>query len=271
MRQYEKSWAHSDPSGAVGDDGQRPCARGQWCASSVITVEDGQTRRDPALGYQSFCPRDREHISRCLDELPGLYVRLHAELGAKGSGGGEHVSGSRDAPIPLRCDIDALMRLVTECLYSWHERVAAVASLSFPTADLSRRRRDGIGIDAAVNVLGAHLDALLALDAEPMARSRPDGPALEDLDGAAAGLEILRLHYLARSLLGETRAKPQELLGVPCRNVECNLMALQRADLPVSGDEPAWWSRCTGCGDKMTEDDYRAWVKRYADYLGGAA
>lgn len=263
---YSFRTSDSRPDRRVPEEGQRPCSRGDWCASSVIVTEDGQTRREPALGYQSFCPRDREHIARSLDELPGLYVRLHAELGEKGTASGERVAMSKSAPIPLNASVDALMRSITEALYSWHERVAAVASLSFPSADMSRRRRDGLAVDQAVTVLGGHLDALLALGPEPMWRTRSEGRELEDLDGAAAGLEVLHLHYLCRAVLGETRAKPEELLGVPCRADSCGYRALRRAELPSDPDAPVWWTECGQCGDRMSEADYREWTALCAAY-----
>lgn len=256
----------SAPAPPVPDEGQRPCARDLWCASSVIVTEDGKQVRRPALGYQSFCPRDREHIARCLDELPGLYVRLHAELGQKGTATGERVRMSKSAPIPLSVSIDALMRSITESLYSWHERVAAVACLSFPSADLSRRRRDGLAVDRAVTVLGGHLDALLALGPEDMWRTRPEGRVIEELDGAAAGLEVLHIHYRCRSVLGETRAKPEELIGIPCRADGCGIRGLRRCDPPSDSDDPGYWSECTACGDRMNEADYREWTALCAAY-----
>lgn len=256
---------HAGPAGtlpAVAEEGQRRCARDAWCASSVIVTDNDGTRREPALTFQAFCARDRENIARSLGEIPDLHARLRGELGEKGTASGEKVSMSRSAPLPLNASVDALMRSITEALYSWHERVADVARLSFPGADLSRRRRDDVGIEAAVTALGGHLDALLALPPGPMWRTGLEGRELEDLGGAGAGLEILHLHYLCRAVLGETRAKPEELIGVPCR--ECELLALRRAPLPVSDEDTAWWSECRSCGDRMDEEEYREWTRRYA-------
>jgi len=160
--------------------------------------------------------------------------------------------------------VDALLRLITETLCSWEERVRVVARLTVMDTALSRHRRDGFATTQAVTLLGAHLDALLALPPEPMARTRPAGLVLEDLDGAAAGLEVLHLHYRCRSVLGETRAAPQELLGVPCR--VCDMLALRRAEPPAHPDDPSWWSECAGCGDRMREDTYHDWVRLCAAY-----
>lgn len=270
----DKYWQHSfrttpsQPERPTADEGQRYCARADWCASSVIVTEDGKTRRDPALGYQAFCIRDREHIARSLDEIPALYTRLHAELGEKGTAHGERVSMSRSAPLPLNTSVDALMRSITEALYSWHERVAAVARLSFPSADLSRRRRDAIAVDQAVTVLGGHLDALLALGSEDMWRTRPEGLQMEELDGAAAGLEILSLHYRIRAVIGETRPHSETFDGIPCR--ACEDMALERAEPPSDPDAAAKKSRCASCGDTMDDEEFGAWADRYSKWADSA-
>ena len=72
-----------------------------------------------------------------------------------------------------------------------------------------------------------------------------------DMDGADAGMEIINLRYLARATLGETKAKPEELVGVPCRADGCGWRAVYRAELPSREDEPVWWTECARCGDRM--------------------
>lgn len=259
----------------------RPCAQGQWCASAVTDTEGN---RVPVPGPRAFCDRDRGRVESALAELPRLYAALATEIGNP---------VRRDSPvrspfgpsIPLRGDCDALMRSFGEVIVSWHERVAAVARLTFP----EDRVRPGVAVARAVQVLSPRLDALLALEPEPMRRAislhalaqlPEDTPGVvrsvyaavhADLSGADAGLEILRLHRLARAVLGETRAAPTELLGVPCRMEECDMLALRRAELPSDPAEPAWWSECSVCGDRMDEAEYRDWTRRYARWAQGRA
>lgn len=268
-------------------EGEHPCARAEWCASSV-PAEAGSTRREPARGPRAFCDRDRGLVARSLEELPEQYVRLTIEMGSP-SCRGTAIRVPFGPRLPLRVDIDALTRLMAESLVSWHERVADVARLDFPASRLSRMRREARAVARAQQVLSAHLDAMLALPPQPMSRAwdlrdldrLPDGATgvirsvfadvTVDLSGADAGLEVLRLRYLSRAVLGETRAKPEELIGVPCRLAECDSFALRRAELPADPDAPALWSECGACGDMMTEEEYRLWVRRYARYVGGAA
>jgi hypothetical protein len=83
-------------------------------------------------------------------------------------------------------------------------------------------------------------------------------------DGAAAGLDILHLHYWDRAVLQDTPARPEELLGVECRR--CSLLALRRADPPWFATDPGFYSECASCGDLATEDEYRLWVGQLAAY-----
>jgi hypothetical protein len=266
----------------------RPCAQGEWCASSVTADGPGGPVRVPFKGPRAFCGPDRGKVAVALDALPRDYAALAADLGNP-----EQTAGTVRSPfgprIPLRLGSEALMRAMTESLTSWHDRVAGVDSLSeLPDRDDEGRRiaRDGWLLDRAVKVLSPRLDALLALDKEPVRRAAthhlvlllgddaPDGTVRSgyaalrpDLDGGDAGLEILRLHRMAQAVLGETRPRPVELLGVPCRVEDCDKLALRRADLPDEyepGDENAPWSACAVCGDVMTEAEYRDWTRRYA-------
>lgn len=259
------------------NDGLRACAQGIFCASSTLACdENGQEVRVPSRGPRAFCSPDRGKIETALAELPRLYAALAAELGrpAQGTGTTRSPFGPK---IPLRAGIDALMRQYHEVLISWHERTAAVASL----APLPEQVRPGWAIARAVDVLAPRLDVLLALEAEPVRRAvshrdlellgdidgivRPGYAAITpDLSGADAGLEILALHRRSRAVLGETRERPVELLGVPCR--ECDYLALRRAELPSDPDEDAPWSECSSCGALMSEPEYREWTALCAAY-----
>jgi hypothetical protein len=266
------------------EPGDRHCAQGQWCAGAV-TGRDGSKTGAP--GPRAFCDRDRGRIESALAELPRLYVTLAGELGRPMQP--ETVIRSPFGPkLAIRGDIDAIMRLYVEVLVSWHVRVATVARLSMPAERDEEKRstvRDGWYVDRAVRVLSQpeHFNVLLALDKEPMRRAVSHSVVAElgdvdgivrsvyaaitpDLDGGDAGLEILRLHRVSGAILGETRARPQELIGVPCRVADCDMMTLYRAELPSDPDAPVTWSKCASCGDQMTEAEYREWVAMCAAY-----
>lgn len=84
------------------------------------------------------------------------------------------------------------------------------------------------------------------------------------LDGAAAALEILRRHHKAQAILGEAGQRPDTLDGVPCRNPDCEDMALELAEPPSDPSLPAMYSRCATCRDEMSREDFVAWSAMYA-------
>lgn len=294
-RRHDRS-RHAALAPTVTTDGQRPCARGEWCARSTVTTgDDGTARREPALGYQAFCPGDEAAIAAALHGMPRQYAHLLAEIGNPAREG-QVIRVPFGPRIPLRLDIDSLTRFMREILSCWEERVRAAANRNVLDTDDSRHRRGLIAVHSAAQLLAANLSVLLALQPEPVDRtmdlmevrriaegrlwshlldgtihvSRTAGMAgiIAELDGADAGTEVLTLQYLARSVLGETRQRPEELQGVPCRDPDggCGWRTLVRAELPSREEEPAWWSVCTRCGDKMTEPAYREWVALCAAY-----
>lgn len=266
-----------------GDDGQRECARKDWC--SAATRDAGGTWH-PARTYQPYCPADRARIAACLDELPSACVRMLAQIGERPrTGNAVRVPpGPRE---PIRLEIDALVREMAGVLGSWHERVADVAHLTIPGMEAAVRHPAEAVRDAAA-VLGAHLDALLSLPPEPMSRVmysaeaagewlartdpddtgrvRPGGDVhmLPRLSGEYAGQEILDLHHRARKVTGEVRARPEPFDGIPCR--ECEDMALEQAEPPSDPAAPAMHSRCASCRHEMTTEEFRAWAAMYKSW-----
>lgn len=299
LRQRDEQRRHSRREHAayappVTAEGQRPCARGEHCARAAVVLEpDGTSHREPALGYQAFCPGDEAAIARALDGMPLQYACLLAEIGNP-SHEGQMIRMPFGPRVPLRLDIDTLARFMREVLSCWEERVRTAASLWCRRTSASRARRGLVAVHDAAQLLGAHLSVLLALQPEPVARDMDlmEARRIEDgklwawlldgtlhvakdagmaaivaqLGGADAGTEILALEYLGRSVLGETRPRPEKLIGVPCRADDCGWRALVRAELPERDGEPAWWSSCTRCGDRMAEGEYRDWTALCAAY-----
>jgi hypothetical protein len=225
--------------------------------------------------------RDYRHVARCLDELPEKYVDLRSQLGSKTPQGDDRVSGSRTPPVPVRLDYDELIRDMLLILCSWEEALRTAAQLTPLDTVMSRRRRDEIALPAAVTLLIAHFDRLLVLPSAPMRRIRsmrsaaelPEGtlglvhPAggyaevILDLSGADAGLEILSIHYRARSALRQTSPPPEKLDGIYCRR--CEQISLYRAAPPSSPEGPEYYSECDNCGQLMTREEYIRWVRLY--------
>lgn len=267
-------------------DKMRPCARGEWCLARTVTTEDGQRTVHPKLTPDPFCSPDRDRIAECLGELPAQYVWLQAELGEL-TRRAQMIRVPFGPALPLREDIDALMRLMAHVLRGWEARTRAARQLAPPDTALPVDSPGSVA--ESVKALAIHIGDLLALQDGWMSRSFPLHPGrhgqpasitqallnlhgdseivrvgadsitvMTELGGTDAGLDILRLHRQARVVLGDTQPKPEELLGVPCRN--CDTLALRRT--AAAG----YWSVCRVCGDRLTEPHYRAWVKLCARY-----
>ena len=260
----------------VGDEERHGyCQRAEWCSGRVIAVENGVRTLTPARTYADFCLACTDAIRAALADLPGDYVRLAAEigeLGGSGAGHGKPVFGPR---LPLRGDVDALMREIAEVLLSWEERTRAVARRIPLDTQASRKGDTAQWVRRAAGMLGDSLSAMLALGPEPMVRSRhvssgePDEITIEDLAGKDAGKEILELLGRCSSRLGRSRRQPEIFEGVPCK--VCDAMALERAEPPSDPAREAMWSVCAVCRAMMSKRDYDAWAKWYAAWADGLA
>lgn len=240
---------HSDPhqDDHWRNEGLRECARAGRCSDPRIETANGKSARLPALTPRAFCDSDRGVIAKDLNELPMLFVRVHMELGgSQQASSGPVVSVSKTPPTPMSLQADELIRLVLSTLVSWEERVRRVARLSDLDTATSRRRRDGVILTQAYTILAAHLDALLALEAEPMMR---DGE-LVDLGGADAGLDVLQLAWRCRAFLTETTKAARHLQGIPCYCGFCELYEILE-DGQFAG------AKCRQCGQDYNAETYK--------------
>lgn len=268
------------------DDGKHECAQAGFCQAAI---RDGDTWHG-ARTFQVYCSACRGRIAACLEELPAAHDRLAAVIGERPKTG-RAVRVPPGSRVLLRLEVDALQRLMGWVLGSWHERVARIDHLTVPdTQEAVQHSREAVA--RAVEILCPdRVDALLALPLEPMGRVMydpreaeewlalidpeedgcvlPSGEAFmtPNLSGLHAGKEILELHYRARRILGEIRARPESFDGLPCR--ECEEMALERAEPPSDPSEEAKHSRCAACRHEMTREEFTAWAAMYAKWAQG--
>ena len=175
-------------------EGQRPCAQEDWCLSPTLRrLDDGSFLREPALGYQPFCHRDRMLILGKLGELPSGYLRLRAEAAILRRSGST-LRMPYGPVVPLDEGMDALRREMARDLGTWHARVAAVPGLRLTRPQTPKVLGDGlIAVRDAARILSAHIDPLLSLQPGWMTRTagfppgrredEPPGPAVSRLMG----------------------------------------------------------------------------------------
>jgi hypothetical protein len=267
------------------DEGGEPCSRGDFCAGKRVEIRDGERVICPALTYTAFCVADRGIIASCLSLMPDLTRRLCRAIA-------DHIVGEIliripfGPSVPLRLDVDAVLRMITERLAGWEEVTRTTARDSETDTEVTRRRgmRDPAGqVRESAGELARRLDVLFAIREAPMDRWLPLPKPLADLKpdsvsgdravvlltGADAGNEILWMEWLGRAVLQETPPRIERLLGVPCRS--CELRALRRADPPLHDGDPVYWSACQNCRDLMLREDYDDWVKRNAAFYRHSA
>jgi hypothetical protein len=272
---------------ASSGEGQRACARGQWCASvKAVEQPDGTTARIPGFTYQVFCQACSDLVVAALTEMPGVYVRIEQEYGSPVRRGDTPVRSPFGPSIPIRLDIDALQREAPPVIGGWAARVRAVPGLQLSAAQHPPDTPEGFA--EACKVLRLYPEPLFALQPYRMTRTYrlPLNEDLEALvgdleilhggddfvtvqvlcDGATAGNEILGLRRRATAVLGEMRSKPVELMGVPCRADGCGRLSLVRAEPPSDPEDPGDYSICLRCRARMGEEDYREWVALCAAY-----
>ena len=265
------------------------CSRGDWCAGRVITIEDGKRTVTPAQTPRAYCIACEGYIGMCLEGDPkdgchngmlALYERLHRELGEARQA--EIMIKIPFGPsLPLSEAIDAHMRAMTEILCSWEERVRDVASLSDLGELAGRPQDDASDVERSVGILAPdRISILLSLAPAEMARHLPPWVVTDEdsgceimayngyavtihprLDGRRAGLEIMHLHYMARRLLLETNPPMPLLPDFRCR--VCEKKLLRKAPPPWHEAGEWYWSRCDGCGDECTREEYDVNAKRW--------
>lgn len=259
------------------------CARSEWCSGRVITVENGQRTITPAVTPRAYCDGCQDYITACLEDFPGLYQRLHAEIT-------EHHQGELavHAPfgpsVPLNTAVDAQMRAMTETLFSWELRIRADASLSDLGGHEAEPQDDLADLERSLSVIVPdRMTMLLGFAPQEMVRFMPawavreedlDGEVTADnngilkvtvmLDGRRAGQEIMHLHYMARRLLLETNPPMPLLPDFRCR--VCEKKLLRKASPPWHEEGEWFWSRCDGCGDEMTRGEYDRNARRWIAY-----
>lgn len=225
------------------------CRMAEYCRS----YDPVQSNTAPAT-ERGFCLPCECHGRYAISELRYDYVQLYTRIAAGGSG--LSLTSVRvkqvDAPIPLRLNIDQLMRDIAWTLVVWELPVREHARLS-PVAEKSVR--PAVAVRRATTLLTAHYSVLLAL-----------GPTdyidyahgLSTADGPDAIVALTRLHHLSRAAIGLNRiAEPRQL---PCPAEGCGQYALVE-EIGSGGKGAPNAVHCTSCGWLTDADEYAKYAR----------
>lgn len=192
---------------------------------------------EPHLAEHGLCLRCELHLDEALDHLPTRAAQLDALTGALGTSGmGVPVHRPGSAPgMPFDGATEALAGHIRHVLASWGEVVAEL-----------------VGAPPGY-VRSEHRNVLLALPPTTVMRWSPVHDEWQgvDLDGAAAGVEIIGVYTSALRRLGFDRPgdRPGDRLAAPCP--ECELAALVARH--GGGVE------CQACPFTTDRDGYAQW------------
>lgn len=193
------------------------------------------------------CDPDRTRIAHTLDEIVELYATLDDQL-VPGQTAGQRVSGSREAPLPLRVDpfdlgMPARVPEPTPAARRWPEDQLGTMSVASRLDSWVQDWRDVLGVhtnpEPTVPALAAWLRTWLyvACDAHK---------AIDEFHR-----ELVALVATLRRTCGTTDVRP-ELLDAECSRCD------QRAMYRLPGEDRV---ECGGCGRRMTEDEYAQWCR----------
>lgn len=228
------------------------CHRGSRCAE--FEVDDDGAKQGAQIEQETgLCASCRRNLARTLAALPRDYVELALVLGRSDQAGGEPITGTPEAPIPLRCDVEAIQAEMTHEAMCWAESTAEQLNITMDT-QLSRNSRPGANLDHSCRLLARAVDTLLALRQAEHVGWVNGNRAVVWRDGVEGAVLLLDLHHRARHLLGRTRLVHR--LPAPCPR--CERLALERAD----GSEAIW---CASCGTYYTWDRYYELCDALAD------
>lgn len=226
---------------AISPDEHR-CYRGSRCVDAERTEN---TRRGRLIvAAAGLCPSCERVTETAIRELPADYVQLHRMIGKVKRVGSDLVSGSRELPVPLALDVEALLAEIVHESTCWAESVSEVIGADVDTQSL-RGYRDAVLVQFAAEHLADHLTVFLALR-DVVHLGWADGQrTTTERHGHEGAIALLALHHRVRSYTGQTRLTHR--LPAPCPR--CERLTLQRHD----GDDLV---ECATCAHRMTWDTY---------------
>lgn len=219
-------------------------------ATEHVCITCPQLRQGDPRVYEraNVCNGCRARLQSMLGDIWNGYQQLAGEL-MPGQGRGERVSGSREAPLPLRVDpLDLTMPARFAAVHDVRGDQLGYVSVATVLDSWVRDWRDTLRPQQALPRPSVrHLTIWLThrLDDACDRHSAIDEFAAEMRDLLSAIWRVT----------GATEVKPEYMDGVVCRR--CDLKDLYR----LPGQDRV---ECQSCGDLLTEEEYRRWTRLLA-------
>lgn len=229
-----------------------------------------------------LCPGCQRSIESDIVHLKGDVVELSMRIAADGSGEGDKVSATREAPTPLRLSYEALRAEIVDEAQTWAQAVAEQLGVDWPSTTALRGMRLGPRVDRAIDLLRHSIPTLVALPAQELPLWEHDGTPAYAIDlesdpgpgawrilersdcwpfeplrattfrsGLDGALRLVRLHGRAYQLLGRTKLVHQ----LPARCPWCWQRTLVRDN--GSDHVQCESSRCRG---RSIDEKHYSWL-----------
>lgn len=200
------------------------------------------------MAVAGLCRYCEAHTKNAVRKLTLDWVELNGLLAADGSSSGEApVSGSREAPIPIRPSIEALQSEIARETGWWATAVVEELGVTCPPLPQHPAKR----VQAATDILLAVWSNFLDLPVH-VHHVHDDGrDTWFDRDGLDGALVLLALHERTAFTAGRTDFV--DYLPAPCLNPHCQATALIRRN----GQENI---ECRRCREHWTRAEYDAHV-----------
>lgn len=212
-----------------------------------------------------LCGACKGALRAAVKALPVAYYELYALLGERETAIlGSRVSGTPQPPIPINIAVETLQVLIVETA----ERAAELIAEKLNVDMVSRRAgwplRRGRALIKACELIEPHVEALIAMPTIEHTVWLNDKMWVKYLDGAQIGMQLVRLHRLARRHLGQT--VPVQRQDVPCPHCHQKALVREVRDLRGTrsdsrpGESTPEVVSCRNCGDEWTETEWR-WLQ----------
>lgn len=211
---------------------QHRCLAAKHCRAA--TVEDG--RRVPAHteAPDTLCAACTQGVAWVIDDMAGVWTALHMAIGDQTRRVGQKVTTSRNPPINLNTDADALKTSIVEWLVGAAAIVAAKLNIDDPRPRNNTDTEHARVVLACTRILSPHVDDLLTRPADYVMvwssgaeTEAPgehhyldtngilhDGVRIDHLSGVQFALQLTELRHKARKLLNLTSSSDK--LSLPC-------------------------------------------------------
>jgi hypothetical protein len=252
------------------DEASLRCRRGPRCADARReTIQlDAHTAGTVhvaawATTAGGLCRMDTNHALRAVEQLPADYAELSELLGKTSRNTDAPIGGTRELPVPIRLNVEALQAAIVFELDLWAAPVAEASGFGyFETARPRDRVRSASGWITGrwPSLLSLPAMAVVRVDGREETLSGRNPLVHSEEDGVTGAITLIGLHDQVTELAGRTQHTRR--LWTPCP--ACERLGLEHPEGSSKVD-------CVRCGHRMPLEEYERLSEILAHAYGAEA